>query len=406
VQRWRDGASRRDVCGSMTAYRRTGKKRGLSTKQSHRFVDDLLGEDLHAKRVLSLGNGVVGMMHAASLSVHAIGQGLAAANGTNPRHAVKQVDRLLSNRGVDVWDLFGVWVPFVVGSRTEIVVALDWTDFDGDGQSTIAAHMITRHGRASPLVWKTAPKETITDGERNDLEDELLIRLHETVPPGVKVTVLADRGFGDVKLYEYLDRIGWGYVIRFRNCIHVTDETGVTRPAKEWLHKGRRARMLRNAKVTAKNYGAHIVCVRAKAMKEAWFLATNRGDLAAAQVVKLYGRRFTIEETFRDLKDPRYGFGLSSARVGRPDRRDRLVFLFAITHALLTLLGAASEATGLDRMLKVNTVKTRSHSLFRQGAFWFSAIPNMPDQRLHMLMEAFDSILAEHAVFQEIFGVI
>jgi len=378
----------------------------VGTKQAHQLVEDLLGDDLHAKRVLSVGNGVVGVMHAAALSVHAIGQGLAAANGTDPRHGVKQVDRLLSNRKLDVWDLFRVWVPFVAGSRSEIVVALDWTDFDGDGQSTIAAHMITRHGRATPLVWKSAPKASITDGERNDLEDEVLIRLREVLPPGVHVTVLADRGFGDTKLYEYLDSIGWGYVIRFRNCIHVTDEHGVSQPAKKWLHKGGRARMLRNAKVTAKEYETHVVCVHAKAMKEAWFLATNRGDLRAADVVKLYGRRFSIEETFRDLKDPRYGFGLSSARIKNPARRDRLVFLFAITHALLTLLGAASEATGLDRKLKVNTVKRRTHSLFRQGAFWFSAIPNMPDERLRMLMEAFDGIVTEHAVFREIFGVI
>jgi hypothetical protein len=34
---------------------------------------------------------------------------------------------------------------------------------------------------------------------------------------------------------------------------------------------------------------------------------------------------------------------------------------------LLTLLGAASEAVGYDRMLKTNTSKRRAHSLFRQG---------------------------------------
>jgi hypothetical protein len=28
--------------------------------------------------------------------------------------------------------------------------------------------------------------------------------------------------------------------------------------------------------------------------------------------VRLYGRRFTIEEAFRDVKDPRYGLGLST----------------------------------------------------------------------------------------------
>jgi hypothetical protein len=64
------------------------------------------------------------------------------------KHAVKQVDRLLSNEGIPVWRLFASWVPYVVGDRPEIVTALDWTDFDDDDQSTIVLSMITSHGRA------------------------------------------------------------------------------------------------------------------------------------------------------------------------------------------------------------------------------------------------------------------
>lgn len=71
------------------------------------------------------------------------------------------------------------------------------------------------------------------------------------------------------------------------------------------------------------------------------------------------GRRFTIEETFRNLKDPGFGFGLSHVRIRDPHRVDRLILLFAIAHALLTLLGAASEATGLDTMLKAKTSNKR-----------------------------------------------
>jgi len=50
---------------------------------------------------------------------------------------VKQVDRLLSNQGIVVWDLLAYWVPEVVGQRRAIVVAMDWTDYDADGQATL-----------------------------------------------------------------------------------------------------------------------------------------------------------------------------------------------------------------------------------------------------------------------------
>ena len=60
-----------------------------------------------------------------------IGQGLAAARGLNPKHATKQVDRLFSNPMINVDDILVRRVPYVVGARNAMVVALDWTDFDG-----------------------------------------------------------------------------------------------------------------------------------------------------------------------------------------------------------------------------------------------------------------------------------
>ena len=163
----------------------------MSAEDVHRFVEGVVGDDLHTKRVLSLSSGVLGALRAPVLAVHAIGQGLAAANGTDPRHGVKQVDRLLSNAGVNLWQLFESWVRFVIADREELVIALEWTEFDRDGQSTIAANLITSHGRATPLVWKSELKAKITDGERNDLEDEVLLKLHEIIPADVKVTVVA-----------------------------------------------------------------------------------------------------------------------------------------------------------------------------------------------------------------------
>jgi hypothetical protein len=94
--------------------------------------------------------------------------------------------------------------------------ALDWTDFDADDQSTIALSMITSHGRATPLLWKTVMKSELK-GWRNEHGDVLLERFRQVLPAGVKVTVLADRGFGDQALYELLkDQLGLDFVVRFR----------------------------------------------------------------------------------------------------------------------------------------------------------------------------------------------
>ena len=80
-------------------------------------------------------------MTGSALAVSLVGQALAHARGLFSKSAIKQVDRLLSNAGVVPWELFGSWVREVVGERREIVVAMDWTDFDADNQSTLALHL-------------------------------------------------------------------------------------------------------------------------------------------------------------------------------------------------------------------------------------------------------------------------
>src|SRR3954471_11221390 len=214
------------------------------------FIGELYGPDLHAKRVDALAGATLGVMAGASLAVALIGQALGQARGLVTKHAVKQVDRLMSNAGIDVWDSFVRWVPQQIGARQDILVAMDWTDFDADGQSTLVLSLVTGHGRAAPLIWLTVWKEEIAT-RRNDYEDACLRRLAETMPPGCRVTILADRGFGDQKLFAFLGELGFGYVIRFRGTLLITDASGETRPAAEWVGKCGRARKLLDARVTA-----------------------------------------------------------------------------------------------------------------------------------------------------------
>jgi hypothetical protein len=121
-----------------------GQKRSFLKFQDVRaFLDSVLDEDIHTKRVDSLANATLGVMTGASLGVALIGKSLAQARGLLPKHAVKQVDRLLSNRRLEAWDVFATWVPEMVGARLDVVVAMDWTDFDADGQATLAFKLVT-----------------------------------------------------------------------------------------------------------------------------------------------------------------------------------------------------------------------------------------------------------------------
>jgi hypothetical protein len=203
----------------------------------------------------------------------------------------------------------------------------------------------------------------------------------------------------------------------------VTDAEGQSKPAAEWVGQGGHARKLRDARVTAQGQqvGA-VVCLHAKAMKEPWCLAASDPEATAAVLVNHYAKRWTIEPAFRDTKDLRFGMGrslprfrrcaasmesrrrVSSTRIGEPTRRDRLLLISAFAMALLTLLGAVGESLGMDRLLKSNTSRTRTHSLFRQGCMLYELIPNMPEHRLVPLITAFAKAISDAHEFSELFA--
>src|ERR1700677_2769750 len=161
------------------------------------------------------------------------------------------------------------------------------------------------------------------------------------------------------------------------------------------------------ASVTAggREVGA-VVCVHAKDMKEAWCLATSHAEASARQIINSYAKRWTIEPGFRDTKDLRFGMGMGVLRISDPQRRDRLLLLNAFAIVLLTLLGAAGESLGMDRHLKSNTAKHRTHSLFRQGCMLYELIPTMPEPRLRPLMERFGEIVMQNSALEQTFSVV
>lgn len=318
-----------------------------------------------------------------------------------------RVTGLLSNEKLNVWETLIYLVPYVIGARKAIVVAIDWTDFDSDKQTTLAINLVTCHGRATPLLWISVSKRSLKRN-RNRYEAELLHRLKEILPKGVKVTVLADRGFGYTDFYHVLSQVlDFDFVIRFRGNIKVTNAKGETRNANDWVGKKGRARTLRNAKVTAKGHAVPVVvCVKAKDMKQTWCLVATNPALSAGVIIRWYAKRWGIEPQFRESKDIHFGMGLSETTIGSVARRDRLLLISALSVIILTLLGAAGEKSGMDRDMKANTVTYRTHSLFRQGCYYYNRLATMETDELKQLLCAFSAFFLEKKSLQDVLWVI
>jgi len=342
------------------------------------------------------------VLNASVVSIAAVGRAYARLATIESKSGVKQVDRLLSNEEVKLDELMPLWLKHVVGTTSNIVLAMDWTDFDDDDHTTLCAYLVTTHGRATPFAWKTVEKSTLKK-KRTGYELEMIRQLHEWLPVAVSVTLMADRAFGYAELYELLGTYGWDYVIRFRENIIVGESGAAGVPAAELVPAHGRVRKMVDVTVTRKKSKVPaVVLVKRKGMKEAWCLATSLTSADANEIVKAYSKRFTIEETFRDQKDITFGVGLRATHIGDAGRRDRLLFLIAIAYTLLTLLGAASEESKLDKTLKTNTSPHRTMSLFNQGLYWYSCLDTMRAEWLDRLLAAYERILRGHRFLAEI----
>jgi hypothetical protein len=384
--------------------KRQGPKALFSLNHTRALLKDVFGGDMHLARVQSLANGVAGVLNASMVSVAAIGRAYSELANITRKSGVKQVDRLLSNDGIKLDLIMRNWVRFVVGATPKLVIAIDWTDFDDDDHTTLCASLMTTHGRATPLLWQTVQKSKLK-GSRTGHELGLITRLQSFLPENVGVEVLGDRAFGYQELYALLAKYGWDYTLRFRENIVVYDGEAAGAPAAEYVPTNGRARKLISPRVTRDRFSIPaVILVKRKGMKEAWCLATSRVNDDASEVVRTYSRRFTIEETFRDTKDITFGLGLKATHIRDAARRDRMLLLIAIAHLLLTLLGAASEASGLDRTLKTNTVKHRTMSLFNQGIIWYRSLaqPATREEWITRILTAYEEILQKHDFLAEI----
>ena len=81
----------------------------------------------------------------------------------------------------------------------------------------------------------------------------------------------------------------------------------------------------------------HIAVLRPRGRSEPWFPMTDLYDLPVTQLSKVFRRRMTIEQFFRDAKSTRSGSGLRLTLIRQPQRFSRFLLIFAVAYVLCAL---------------------------------------------------------------------
>ncbi len=365
-------------------------------------VHDMFEPVLHAKQAASLGNALEGILVAASLGIQAIGAGYALANGTNPKHASKQVDRLLSNTKISLDAIALPWFDAVLDGLQDVIVHLDWTNFDDCDHATLSLALETGHGRSTLLLSRTYKKSALKGRQNQHEVDLLTFFAHYCEQHDLRVTLVADRGFDAAEFRAFPElELQFDSVIRLRSNL-LLEHSGRTQKAGEWVHGSGKARSLKDVKITGEKIPCNrVVTVRDKGMEKPWLLATSREDLKTRDVIKTYGTRFRIEESFRDLKNERFGLGLSQVKIKVARRRDMLMYLGSVGVYMLSKLGeAVQNVEGMEK--RYFGCKPGQRSRMRLGADALYMLPNMVPKYFEALLEAFGQLVSSDPLFEPI----
>jgi len=330
---------------------------------------------------LTLGLLVAATFSSRRLTVTTLGRFLATR--TAPKHAIKRVDRFLSSRFFDDRAARESYLRTVIGPRTRIVVAVDWTKIR---QWPVLCAGLCCRGRCVPLLWAVCDPQKLHKSQ-NAFEHGFLSWLAASLPPGVEATVLLDRGFNRVELLGQLKKLGLHVVLRTGGTVHIHSEP-YSGPLQGLIeHVGASCDLREVSLRPRRPVTSRLVGIWAPGCKEPWLLLTDL-ELPPARIIALYQRRFAIEETFRDQKNGRLGLCLGETLCKRAQRMERLLLVAALAHLLAMLVGLRARQQGLDRLYRANTVKrVATHSDFVLGLYFIFRLGIPPRATLRSFYE-------------------
>jgi hypothetical protein len=342
----------------------------------HRLIGECRGE-LHAKRYEGVVGAVIALLRSQSLSLTRMGR--AWGGRAKTKHSVKRMDRLLGNHRMwrDAPKIYAALVKKLILGVPRVVVAIDWTQLPSKMYALTATVVFC--GRGLPVYSIVRPESELG----NPHAHEAFLDGLRSVFPRCTPILVADAGFR-TPFFEACQARGFDFVVRLRGkgvtqtwdfdaaapdvkerfqslfaragkqaqCIGLRVPYGSTRTRQHRLVLGARPKRSRRKPPRA------IESYRRRAL-EPWLLVTSLENEPAEQIVRIYATRMQIEETFRDTKDPRFGWALDHSRTRCPRRFAILLLLAAIASAVATFVGMTAERSGLSRELQANTVRSR-----------------------------------------------
>lgn len=370
------------------------KKQGATTMHIKGFLHKMLSSVMQKKRLTTLIVFVITVLNTKKLSLTELGRGIDLP--IQERSGIRRADRFLGNE-----KLYGereaiceALILAVIGNTPHPDIIVDWSNIPNTTNHVLRAALAAK-GRAITLYEEVHPEKKL--GNRR-VQNEFLHKLKKMFPAYCKPLIITDGGFHNEWFREIVE-LGWDYLGRIRagsgkkfryldkkewqNCSDLCKKAttkaaffGEVDLCKEhpirtnlYLFKGKiKGRKALN-KLGKKRKDTDALDY-SKAAREPWILATSLPGKKhlANQVVKKYKKRMQIEEGFRDLKSPQYGFSFEKSYSKDCGRNEVLLLIAMLASFIAWLIGWIGEMQNLHLQFQSNSIKKRRVlSLFYLG---------------------------------------
>lgn len=275
----------------------------------------------------------------------------------------RQITRWLSNPRVDPLSIYG---PLVLRAlrhwgKHRLVLALDTSMLFN--RFCLVQIAVLYRGRAVPLYFEVL--------EHNSAQlscaqlKSILAKVYGMLSfAGIHdVRLLADRGFCDTELMDWLRAMGWHFRIRIKSNLILSTPSGQRwcKPREVDLAP-RETRFFQGVHLTAKRFGpVHVAMARPSDGPERWQVVSD--EPVGIEVFEEYGERFQIEEGFLDHKSGL--FELEGSQVRDAAILQRIVLIVAL--ATLLLVSEGTEVVDQGRRREVDPHWRRGLSYLKIG---------------------------------------
>lgn len=275
--------------------------------------------------------------------------------------------RFVSNQRIRVRSLY---VPLVLGAinnwhSQRLYLALDttmlWNRF------CIIHLSIVCGGRAVPFLWKVLEHKSSTVAF---VEYKLILRLAEKLLSSYSdIMLLADRGFANHELVNWLQNSSWHYCLRLPCDVTLHGVRKHPIELKYLWPKKAEAVLYHNVGLWLDGeHRCNIVLANVRGVKEPWAVITDENP--SLQTLWQYGLRFRVEELFLDSKSG--VFQLEDSKIRHAKALERLYLIVALALLFATCHGMTLQLKGLRT--QVDPHWKRGLSYLKIGLRWLKGV--------------------------------